>query len=338
MKRDTGENSLIQNKSQEALLNEYKGNVFEYLVCIELSKKFKNEIAFLRSIPIDILNILEQQESMLRNFYEHLLIELPKLAEITAKSIIDDLKIKKIDRVILVGKKLASSKNTDFNESDILIYTTKQKYHAISLKISRLGSFVNTKSAGVRTVLKRYFEHDIAESLQEKLNEFVDYEYESLAMKMHDEADIFYTKLFENWERSGLPVLPGQLDDSSHRLLMNYYYILNKKICENFQKLYNYSEKLFYDSLFSLMGFSSKNITQVTSFYSQSDSVFNKMKVEVLNFDNVKLLHDENIKFKLNKSNFEIDFAGHVIQVRVKPMNKFTSKAFKVNCAVKKIN
>lgn len=329
---------MVDLKRQDALLSEYKGNIFEYLVCIELAKPFKREIHFLKSLPSDMISILEQQESFLRNHYPHLLTQLPVLARECAAQFIEVKSIKTIQKIILVGKKLASTQETSFNEADILIYTSEEQALQVSVKLSKINSFVNTKSAGIRTIFDKYFKELKVEDLQDGFNKFIDIEYESLAIDMHNDADLHYTHLFENWERCGLEVLPGQLKGSAHNLLINYYKKINTALYKQFTQLHKASPVLFKESLYKLMGFSGEEIIQLTAFYQQKNDVFVKTRIEVIELKEIVHSKSQSVEFKMNPTNFEIKLAGHILQVRAKPMNKFTSKAFKINCSIKNIN
>ena len=57
------------------------------------------------------------------------------------------------------------------------------------------------------------------------------------------------------------------------------------------------------------------------------------MKTETLvtKFDTNQKILD----VKLRDNSFDIIFESIILQLRIKPMNKFTSKSYKVNCAVK---
>ena len=52
----------------EALLNECKGNLFEYLVTQGLSRKYNKEGEFLLSLPKDFRNRLHFYESTIKNY------------------------------------------------------------------------------------------------------------------------------------------------------------------------------------------------------------------------------------------------------------------------------
>jgi hypothetical protein len=327
---------VVDVKRQEALLNEYKGNIFEYLVCIEISKIFNKEIHFISALPLDLQVILEQQESFLRNYYPYLLIELPKLAAKAATEFVKKEKLKSIDRVLLAGKKLATTQDSNFKEADILVYKSSDSYLPISLKLSKMNAFVNTKSAGVRTIFDKYFDQFEDVSLQEDFNHFVDIEYESLAIKLHDILDIPYTNLFENWERLEKPVLPGQLEGQCHVDLIDYYKKVNKYLFKTFSDLLEKDKSKFLDGVLRLMGFSNSEMIQLTAFYLLKNEEFVKTKVDVSYLKDIYTSEMFHIEMKHNPTNFEVKLNDSILQVRIKPMNKFTSKSYKVNCSIKK--
>ncbi len=142
---------------KEALLNEYKGSLFEFLVASNLAAKLNFESSFLDDLSENQLSMYEQQEPYLRNHFPSLLVSLPKLAEFTAKKIIKKLNLVSIEKIDLIGMNAGS-----LTEADIIISSQGTKY-PISLKISKKGSFTNTKSAGVKTFFIKYFETDQAE-------------------------------------------------------------------------------------------------------------------------------------------------------------------------------
>ena len=98
---------MVATNRLDALLNEYKGNIFEYLTCQFVARYYGVEKVFLENLTEDMLSILEQQESYLRNYFPYLLKELPKLADLTAKEIKKYLGEKSICKVSLLGKVLA---------------------------------------------------------------------------------------------------------------------------------------------------------------------------------------------------------------------------------------
>ena len=66
---------------KEALLNEYKGNLFEFLVALEFAKKFSLQTQTLEGISKGAFEMLKQQEEYIRSYYPSLLTKLPFLAK-----------------------------------------------------------------------------------------------------------------------------------------------------------------------------------------------------------------------------------------------------------------
>lgn len=323
---------MVDPKRLDALLSEYKGNLFEYLLASCISQKYNIENQFLSSLSVDVLTMLEQQEQFLRNYYSYLLIELPLLAEETASKIISylNLNLECKPDVYLVGKVLGASNDKRFDEADILIKTGTTVL-PISVKISKNSSYVNTKSGGIRTFFTKYFETFESVEIQNSFNQLCDFEYEALAIKLHELAGIEYSSGFKNWEDAGLEVLPGQLDEAYRKPLLEYYSFVNREISKNLKGFFEQNPALFINCLAPLMGHSSREIIQVTAFYNLKEQKFIKKNVLIH-----KMKSNQKLKgFDVRKNNFDIKFEDMALQVRVKPMNKFTSKAFKVNCSVK---
>lgn len=316
--------------SQLALLNEYKGSLFEYLVSLKLAEQLDLSLSFYNSMSENQLSIFEQQESFVRNFFPNLVYELPKLAGTTANKILIDLGTKDIDRIIIVGKSMASNNTESYSEADIVLVGPIKSYN-LSLKLAKKQSFVNTKSAGIKSFFSKYFVDFNVDPIQAKLNSLVDNAFEKMAMNMHHEADIEYSNGFENWELENQVVLPGKLPDDLKVFLYQYYSILNNYIYENILKLIELDQEMFVKSCAALIGHSQGDLISVISFYEQKDDLFVKTETLVTKFDTNQKILD----VKLRDNSFDIIFETLILQLRIKPMNKFTSKSYKVNCAVK---
>lgn len=329
----------VDLKREEALLNEYKGNLFEFLVGSSLARLVGNELQFLKELSPSMQQMLGHQESFLRKFHPELLNELPVLALGMATEIISHFTLRPSFQVLLVGKSLAATSNSEFGEADIILIGEDQKY-PISLKLSKSHAYVNTKSAGIRTVLSKYFECKLARELQDELNHFCDIEFEGLARQMHEEAGIEFTDGFKNWEKLGLEQLPGQLEPRFRSLLLAYYEKANTKLFQSFMTLSNKHELSFKKGLYSLLGFSSSQIIQATAQYNahtkaKTGAIVGHGYIIETPPKIIKGYFLEN-RFKQNSTNFEICLPEKSLQIRIKPMNKFTSKAFKINCSVRK--
>ena len=60
---------IIKTKNSQALLNEYKGNVFEFLVANSLARQYEILPKFLNSIEDSFYSILEQQQLFIHQYY-----------------------------------------------------------------------------------------------------------------------------------------------------------------------------------------------------------------------------------------------------------------------------
>ena len=87
----------------------------------------------------------------------------------------------------------------------------------------------------------------------------------------------------------------------------------------------------------SLLGFSDQSIIQATTYYKPKDDSYKLYRNIVESVDSVS----KNIKsiklgeLKENAANFDLYLEDRILQLRIKAMNKFTSKSYKVNCSVK---
>lgn len=318
------------DKSSDALLNEYKGNLFEFLVALNLSQINKIEKKFYESVSNDYNQMLTQQEQFIRNYYPELLEQLPKFAHKLANKINKYLK-HELGSVQLVGKSAAANK--DVGEADLICYAgTKQSL--ISIKLSKDSAFVNTKSAGVKSFISKYF-HDFKSSFerQNQLNAFFDKQFEEFSRKIHASCDVDYDINFENWILEALPRLPGALKGECRDYYLGFVYEVSNNISDHLVELLNEDQALFVKAILPLMGQSRDDIINAITFYkNKKNEVVSSQSV--YSFDQSSFT---NIQIKNNESSTSIDInlGAVILQIRVKCMNKFTSKSFKVNCAIK---
>lgn len=311
---------------KEALLNEYKGNLFEFLVGISIARKFKKEVLFLESIPKGISQMLKVQEAYVRSYYPELLIDLPVLATSLGEDIIAKLGIDFIDSLSLVGKGAATGLDSDIHEGDLLIKVSKEIY-PISIKLNKYSAATNTKSAGVKSFFSKYFND--CEELQKKVNKEIDMAFDEFSFALHNEEGLEWDKNFNEWVMKGLPTLPGELSDEYREIYLNMLY----KMSEIFYKgIISLKEKDdFLDSLFPLIGFGSEKIVQATCFHKDNY----KKGINQIMLKKNDLKNNFKIQNKEKSSYFNIAFDSFILQIRIKAMNKFINKSFKVNCSVK---
>jgi hypothetical protein len=316
---------------KEALFNEVKGSLFEYLVASELAKTGKIELDFQRSIDRNYLNVLSQQDRMVRQFYPEMLPFLQEASKRAVKSILDFLGEVPVS-LKLVGKFSNSPAHQEIHEADLLLGTNSGDL-PLSLKLNKKHAFVNTKSGGIKSFFFQYFPFILPE-LQEDFNRFVDREFTRMASELHQIHDIEYSGDFQLWIGLGLSELPGELDPPSRSILKNYYARIAKRMHEIFKLMINDQPEAFQSALPTLLGFSSPSIIQVIYFHT-----FPEDQESVIDIHNWNELSHELKKVQLKEfgeiSSVEFQIGNWDLQVRVKPMNKFTTTAMKINCSVK---
>lgn len=308
------------DKAKNALLNEYKGYLFEFLVTKELRKIFNLSAieAILRESDFEMLS---QQESFVRNQFPELLLKLPALAKATADRVYTSLNIADVNDVIIVGKQNTSLQDDSFSEEDIRIITSNGSL-SISLKLAKHGIATNTKSSGVLSFFEKNFSKP---EMQNDFNEFIDLRFEEMARDLHEIMEIDYRPGFKNWKANKLPELPGQINAEASERLKQYYEVLAQKLCENIEKLSG--EDNFADTLLPLTGLSQQNLVQVVCFY-QKEYELKEVKIK----SSQSLGRVEKIEHK--KSSVILTLAKLELHLRIKPMNLFTTKAYKINSAV----
>ena len=348
----------LQGHSQsEALLNEIKGNLFEYLVAQFLSRHFKCEGEFLRAFSQvaggRAMRDLQSYQSWLQSSDPELYTRLPLLSQEVVSELIKDrvLEDKKVTNILVTGKSGAVSGQESFKEADIWIQT-KGEDVPVSLKLCKRGAFVNTKSGGIRSFLAKYFTNfPDALVFQASLNQVLDQSFQQMAESLYEWADIPFelwspangsTQFSPTWQERGLPELPGELPSEAREFLFLHYHRVISEIHRAFISFYDEDQLLFANCLGSLVGMGLNNLYQVTCFHKegkagaryQLDSLKTYSWSEFNN--DLKQLKFSPLKDKI--SSFELGLGHKKLQIRVKPMNKFTVSALKVNCSLKEEN
>jgi hypothetical protein len=332
----TDQNNLTQ---REALLNECKGNLFEFLVAQGLSRKYKKEDKFLLTLSRDFKNRLRIYEETIRSSDENLLLSLPTLANSVVADILKlplFVKSKNLFEFMVIGKMVATNDNSTWNETDIVaieeLPNKETIKHFLSLKLTKDHSYTNTKSAGVKSFLLKYFSvfHE-ANTFQGMLNQEVDESFHSMGHNLYSMVDLEFAGTFDN--RWTLTELPGELNPDMRSVVHANYYRVALKLHGLLEQLKNKNEVQFRESLEALCGFGNKNIIQVHCFHQQA-----QLKEIVIKTYSDLFSNTENIslgELKKDGASFDVHFSRFHLQLRVKPMNKFTTAAYKINCSIK---
>ncbi len=155
-----------------------------------------------------------------------------------------------------------------------------------------------------------------------------------MSLELHALHDLEYPGNFSNWLNEGLSELPGELDQDARKILKSYYSRIAQKMHMILTEALRKSPSEFGQSLLPLMGFSSSEILQVIYFH---EFPLNEAPlIDIHTADELsRELENLSIKPFSDIASVEIDVGAWSLQIRVKPMNKFTTTAIKVNCSIK---
>ncbi|MDO9181786.1 MAG: hypothetical protein Q7U04_05230 [Bacteriovorax sp.] len=327
---------------KEAILNECKGNLFEFLVAQGLASKSLLEDHFLFNLPSEFKSKLGSYEELMRENEPKLLVELPELARSTVAYIWENLKLDqyKFIQWKVIGKIVATNDNEYWNETDIVgTYKTSdsiEKHLPLSLKLSKDHSFTNTKSAGVKSFVAKYFTNfgALSTDLQKELNNEVDESFLMMGHRLYSLIDQEFKGTFDSQWSDGQTELPGELPEDMKKIVHENYHRVALKLSGILEELKKLNSGLFLNSLAALCGFSHKEIIQVSCFHHDY-----KLKgITVKKFDDlfsVELRDCELLPIKDLASSIDVSLGNVFLQIRVKPMNKFTTAAYKINCSIK---
>jgi hypothetical protein len=328
---------------KEAILNECKGNLFEFLVTQNLAAKSSLEAPFLMNLPMEYKIQLKRYEELIRQHDPRLLVLLPVLASDTALKIWDSLNLGSyhFTQWNVIGKMVATNISELWNETDIVgqyINSDGQaKKLALSLKLTKKHSFTNTKSAGVKSFFIKYFPtFDSADlnSVQQILNHEVNESFLSMGHRLYEMADLNFHGTFDTkWSRQ-FSELPGELNPLMRQIVHANYHRVAQCLMSLLLELKERDQQKFFESLYALCGVGHKEIIQVSCFHQD----YQLQKISVKSFDDLFIKANKEctlLPLKDLASSVEIILGDISLQLRVKPMNKFTTAAYKINCSIK---
>jgi hypothetical protein len=327
---------------KEAILNEFKGNLFEFLVAQGLARRSKLEDLFLLSLPYEFRSQLASYEELIRTHEPRLLSKLPELAALTIEKIWNDVGLSRYQFTMwnVIGKMVATNDNETWNETDIVgTYKTsedEEKKLAFSLKLTKDHSFVNTKSAGVKSFLTKYFSAygPVVQKMQDELNVEVDESFLRMGHRLYSMIDAEFKGSFTKEWSDHYTELPGELDPEMKAVVHENYYRVALKLSGLLETLKKENSVLFFDSLYALCGFGHEEIIQVNCFHQN----YEMKEITIKKFSDLFLKTNKEctlLPLKELSSSVDVVMGDLTLQVRVKPMNKFTTAAYKINCSIK---
>lgn len=329
-------NNQAARDSAEALLNEEKGNLFEFTVAQILARLNNIESKFFAELNINLKNNMACYEESIRQTHPELIPQLAQLASSTAHALHAHLQQKhlKLKDIFLVGKITANFEKEEWHESDLILKTIEDRLIPISLKLSKENSYMNTKSAGAKSFIEKYFQSfSESKQMQTELNKEIDQSFLQMSHRLYQLASLpFFGKFDESW-REKWSELPGELPTEFRDVIFVNYNRVASLIHKQLLYLFNTDRDKFISALAPLCGIGDQNLIQV-SCYHQQHSLKSIMIKEFSDFFyqgiNVSL---EPLKNQM--SSFDIVLGNTALQIRVKPMNKFTTASYKINCSIK---
>lgn len=316
--------SVSTNKSSIALLNEYKGNIFEFLVAQSLARSFNIESKFLQSITSEFFTILDQQQRFIKKNYPELYRNLPDWANTLAQSFIRH-KDCDFEDVVLIGK-VATSLTEEFGSADILLKGNRPEN--LSIKLAKKNSYINSKSSGIKSFISKYFGAQF-QSEQDTLTACFEKEFQLFSLNLHQYFELTPEDNFKNWDKNNFPNLPGDLAQDAKIYYQQFMINVNQVIFNLLSEIQQRSFADFSQGLLHLCGVQQMSVLQLIYLYNGSDG-----SALILENDNF-IFDPQKTKLTLKNSSILIESNNVSLQVRLKAMNTFTSPAYKVNCAYK---
>lgn len=333
-------NNYVNDKVKiEALLNEYKGNIFEYLVAHFLAKKFCVENYFLSCIETEYRQRLSFYERQLKKMASDLIPILQEQAVSLGENILSELP-KDIDGIWVIGKANCQLDLGRWNEADIIAKSNNEVF-PISIKLCKATSYINTKSGGISSFITKYFYgFEKSFELQEEFNRISEINFTTMRSKLFNEVGITEDCLdFSLWKKNGFPELSGSLPKNLQSIVIDSYAPLNDFLFNVLYSFYKENVNLFYERLGPILGLSGHDMIQAILFHTQNTSYSKQVEKKCVIFKLSDFVNEmESVVFRNSKDGkgyFYLDFETLSLQIRIKPMNKFTSKSYKINCSIK---
>ncbi|MEI8347003.1 MAG: hypothetical protein WCG27_06025 [Pseudomonadota bacterium] len=336
MDNAVGQKKINTLAQKEALINECKGNLFEYLVGHELARHFAIEPLFILSLGPKTRQRLAHYENFLRPLGPQLVKALPLWAKKAAQELIVHLP-QKITGILVVGK-LGKEIQREWKEADLLLENEELKF-PISLKLGKEQSYVNTKSAGIRSFLKKYFAVFVdAPVKQNEIDRLVGQTFHQMGHELYALAELgpFNGHFGREWEESGYSHLPGELPPEMKKIVCNYYAQIVGRIYQVLREWFDTDRARFISCLYPMLGAGRSEVMQLTCFYQKKDYQLSSLRFADANLWAEQLGPLQFGEIKSGIASFPLIMKNCELQIRMKPMNVFTVPALKVNCSIKK--
>jgi len=326
----------------QALTNEYKGHLFEYLVAQLLARRYGVEKDFLNHFGGEIKQRLVHYESWLRQVKPDIIQKLSQSATklVGSEVLINLLAPYAINKVIVMGKSAQAAQFKSFEEADILLVDEKGRLIPLSLKLTHHGSALHTKSAGMKSFFVQYFSaFTESESLQQSFNDRCYEAYTAMSLDLLSMAGLEETsdvlRFSAIWKNAQLSELPGGLPEEMKARLHLCYFEMARALKQGLVILLESDSTLFEQSLLPLFGLGLPHMIQLTCFENNKGSVV----IDFLTSAQCLKAMQNQLTLEphaLGQSSIYLRLDGLRLGLRIKPMNRFTQPGFKINCSYSK--
>lgn len=337
---------------QEALINEFKGNLFEFALAQNIAQNHGVLSEFYQVQDKNLVNKLLDYQKWMMNFRPDLLRGIEKMASQVALQYHDQFFSQTQHKVIpKVMGKLVQEKET-IGEADIVFISQDKHYSYLSLKLCKEQAYVNTKSGGIFSFIERYFKQfRTASARQDELKTLVDICFLEMAQNLAALKGEHWdqTQSFESfWSDLEMPSLPGQLSAPYREIVLQSYRPIMVKLRHILFQFYSQDPQLFKRCLLPIVGMSEsigkdqgnspRESKQLICFHKKGEDSF-VLSEAILKDRNDFIDQLSELDFQeqqdQNKASFNIVCPALVLQIRIKPMNKFTTPGHKINCSIR---
>jgi hypothetical protein len=316
----------------DALVNEYKGVVFEILVAQCFLRRVNQLPLLFDQCNESILMRATHYEQHLRKYSLNILAALEILAAKLAAEM-EEMSHAPFSKIYLCGK----DHSTD--EADFLLTSVKGDVFPISVKLCKEHSFVNTKSGGILSFLETYFYSPVE---QLEMNSKISILFSTFAQNFQQQhglmtsdnaQELEHLMDFSHWIENEGELLPGHLNEEQRIILLEYYHCCAELLYESVIKLFQ-TGKISENHWRVLCGHSHKQIRTYTVFHKGVEH-YELTRMVKESGESTDFTPQRILPFQKNQAYFVVEFVHKVLQIRVKPMRTFTTKGLKINCGVK---
>lgn len=319
------QNITNQKKSENAFLNEIRGRLLEFSCALNLAQSTGQQAIFFRELGEVTIAEIQQYENYLR-INDHKSYQYIQQAGFIFSNYYRENNKQQFEKILLTGKLVDKS---NFKEADIVV-VSDSCHDLVSIKLIKSNSFINSKSAGIKSIFSKYFNNS---ALQDELNKNIDLYFNQFKLSFFEhfdrcEQEITFSELLKEYNLSDRP---GQLPKDLRNLLFQFYRKCIEEVHHVFSWQFQHQLKQFHESLKPLLGFGQATMKVYTFVHDANFSTPRMTVHDAAVTDTQKI----DISDVTGNTSFFVKLDQLILQIRVKPMNSFLAPSMKVNCSVK---